>query len=419
MSEKVSVGEAAARTDAASLAEFAARRRGPVRRFFVEHPWAMDIAVVLAFLALSLPGAIYTTVEGDDSRGLGIVILAAAVLLFRRHWPLAVLGILALLEPATSLVGTGNTSLAAGLWFGLYAVAVVWPWRFSFIAMFAASLPAIVALWFVPMDVADPGPFLIWINVAILLLTNIIATGIGVTVRRDRYHSKELLARALENAELASVTERTRIAREMHDVVAHSLSVMIALSDGAGVVIKRDQARAVEVLEELSKTGRTALADMRRVLGVLRENGPGDAPLLPLPAEKSLTSLLDGFRIAGLPIRHISSGPSLPEDAAFQLTVYRIVQESLTNVLRYGKNLTMVEVAVSRADEVVRIKVFDDGRGTMDGGPAQSVGAGLGIVGMAERASIYSGTVHAGPGANGGWLVEAELVWAENGRTND
>ncbi|GAB3528495.1 sensor histidine kinase [Arthrobacter monumenti] len=419
MSEKVSVGEAAARTDAASLAEFAARRRGPVRRFFLDHPVLMDIAVVGIFLLISLTGAILTMVETKDSRGIPLVLAAAGVLMFRRRWPVVVLCILAVLEPLTVLIGNGSTSVGVGLWFAFYSVSVQHSWRFSFAAMLMASTPGIIALWFLPPEVFEGAAFLVWVTAAILLLTNIIATGIGVTIRRDRHHAKELLSRALENAELASVTERTRIAREMHDVVAHSLSVMIALSDGAGVVIKRDQVRASEVLEELSKTGRTALADMRRVLGVLRETDSDSAPRLPLPAERSLTSLLEGFRIAGLPIRHISSGPSLPEDPAFQLTVYRIVQESLTNVLRYGNNVTVVEVTVSRADDVVRIKVFDDGRGTMDGGPAQSVGAGLGIVGMAERASIYSGTVHAGPGANGGWLVEAKLVWAENGGNND
>lgn len=415
MNEKVSVRAAAQRTDAASLTEFAARRRGPIRRFFVEHPVAMDALVLFIYLGLSLPGAIYIALHDSSSWGIGVVLLSAAVLLFRRHWPVLVVAVLAVLEPVSVLVANGNASIGVGLWFGLYAVAAVHTVRTSFVVTLAASAPSVAALWFVPADSFAQGPFAIWVTAGILLLTNVVATGIGATIRRDRAHARELLARALENAELASVSERNRIAREMHDVVAHSLSVMIALSDGAGVVLKRDAARAGEVLEELSTTGRTALADMRRVLGVLRESDADSAPRLPLPAEQSLSSLLEGFRIAGLPIRYVSAGPSLPQDQAFALTVYRIVQESLTNVLRYGKSVTVVEVAISREADKVWIRVADDGRGAMDGRQAQSVGAGLGIVGMAERASIYAGKVQAGPAANGGWVVNATLFWSANG----
>lgn len=328
---------------------------------------------------------------------------------------MTVLAAVALLEVAAVVAGSGVTNVGAGLWFALYAVAVTHSARFSFLATIAATLPAILALAVRPPEVFDAAPLLIWVTAALVLLSEIVATGIGVMVRRDRRHTQELLARAQENAELASVTERTRIAREMHDVVAHSLSVMIALSDGAGVVIKRDQDRASEVLEELSKTGRTALADMRRVLGVLRDSGDQGAPLLPLPAEISLTALVESFRLAGLPIRYTRSGPALPSDSAFQLTVYRIVQESLTNVLRYGKSVTAVVVVVDRAGDKVKIKVSDDGRGTLDGGPAESVGAGLGIVGMAERASIYAGSVRAELADGAGWIVEATLVWPEHG----
>ena len=140
---------------------------------------------------------------------------------------------------------------------------------------------------------------------------------------------------------LGSVTERNRIAREMHDVVAHSLTVMVTLSDGAAVVVHKDPERAAGVLAELSRTGRTALADMRRVLGVLRDDAAaGHAPREPLAAGGNLAKLLEGFRTAGLPVHYTHTGPSLPGDAAFQLTVYRIVQESLTNVLRYGRALS-------------------------------------------------------------------------------
>ncbi len=191
----------------------------------------------------------------------------------------------------------------------------------------------------------------------------------------------------------------------MHDVVAHSLSVMIALSDGASVVLKRDPQRAGEVLAELSATGRHALADMRRVIGVLRTGD--DAPLEPQPAVDSMEKMLEGFTVAGLPLRFTQSGPPLPKDATFQLTVYRIIQESLTNVLRYGRNVTRVGVLVEREGDDVTIRVSDDG--TQQGGRREGVGSAQGIRGMGERAALFDGTLAAGPAAEGGWSVVATL----------
>jgi len=206
--------------------------------------------------------------------------------------------------------------------------------------------------------------------------------------------------------------------------VAHSLTVMVSLSDGAAVVVRKSPERAGEVLGELSRTGRTALADMRRVLGVLRDDGRA-APRLPPASGDSLSTLLEGFRTAGLPLHYSHSGPALPDDAAFQLTVYRIVQESLTNVLRYGRSLGRVDVSIVRAGSTVTIDVSDDGAGvpgdtSLDGGgsPAAghspygtpSHGTGQGITGMAERARIYAGTVEAGRSGRG-WRVHAVLSW--------
>ncbi|BAS15249.1 sensor histidine kinase YfiJ [Arthrobacter sp. Hiyo8] len=244
------------------------------------------------------------------------------------------------------------------------------------------------------------------------MLSNLIATGIGISVRQRREHESEIRAWAARTARLGSVTERNRIAREMHDVVAHSLTVMISLSDGAAVVVKKDPERAGEVLGELSRTGRTALADMRRVLGVLREDSARPAPLEPLVSGHDLSKLLDGFRTAGLPLHYSHTGPALPEDPALQLTVYRIVQESLTNVLRYGRSLSQVDVRIVREGDSVTIEVLDDGRGSREPGTEEAaLGTGQGIAGMRERAGIYAGTVDAGPGIHGGWRVHAELKW--------
>ncbi len=341
--------------------------------------------------------------------------------MFRRYRPATVLAALTLIETALLVLEPLASNASMSLWFGLYAVAVHHRRIFSFAATAAVSLPLVVVLLFffpVPPELAARGGLEAGlaglVTAVVVVLANVIATGVGISVRRDRQHEVELRAWAERNAQLASVSERNRIAREMHDVVAHSLTVMIALSDGAAVVVKRDPERARGVLGELSQTGRTALADMRRVLGVLRQDRSPE-PLAqeslvrtPLPAHSGLEALLEGFRTAGLPLSVTTSGPALPSDAAFQLTIYRIIQESLTNVLRYGHGVSRVQVQLAHQDPWIRLRIFDDGSGAM--APAASVGSGQGLVGMSERAGIYNGTVTAGPEADGGWLVEAVLM---------
>ena len=406
MSEKALVKETAERTAAVSFTEINARRLGPIRRYFRSHPRVMDVAVVELFLVASVPNVVLAADLPLGWWGIAPLGAAALILFFRRRRPLVVLALLCLIEPVALLISDGRATVGISIWFALYAVAVAFPIKIAAVAFAAALVTSVVPLPFIPDLMPDDAPFLIWVVVGFVVMWYVVAVGIGMTVRRERLHENELREWAERNAELASANERYRIAREMHDVFAHSLSVMIALSDGAGVVMKRDQDRAREVLAELSATGRTALADMRRVLGVLRE-GPDAAPLAPLPAGGSLAGLLEGFRAAGLPIRVQLSGPGLPEDAAFQMTVHRIVQESLTNVLRYAKGATTVDDLIARLCSTVRVRVSDDGRGAME--PLPSVGTGQGITGMRERAAIYGGTVNCGPTPSGGWVVAAEL----------
>ena len=406
MSEKASLREAAERTAAVSFTEINARRLGPIRRYFRSHPRMMDLVVVLLFLVSSVPNILLPVERAAGPWSLVPIGVAAVILFFRRTRPLIVLALLCVIEPVALVISDARSTVGIGIWFALYAVAVAFPVRTAVWAFAGAVVTSVFPLAFIPAAMPEEAPYVIWVIMGFAVMWYVVAVGVGVTIRRERLHEHELREWAERNAELASATERNRIAREMHDVVAHSLSVMIALSDGAAVVMKRDQDRARDVLAELSATGRTALADMRRVLGVLRE-GPDSAPLAPLPAGGSLAGLLEGFRAAGLPIRVQLSGPGLPEDAAFEVTIYRIIQESLTNVLRYAKGVTTVDVLIARLGDSVNVRVSDDGRGAME--PVQSVGTGQGIAGMRERAAIYGGTVSCGPGPSGGWIVTAEL----------
>lgn len=417
----------------ASFAEITARHRGRIRRYLFQHPRAMDAVVVACYLLLVTPTAAESMRDGVWPVAV-LLAAAAAALSFRRSHPVPVVAVVALLEVGVTLLHPWGSNVSAGLWFALYAVAVVRSRRFALATLAAATAPLLflyLRLAVGPLDgrlpdmgVSTPENFQLISSIAAavsITLSNVIATGIGISVRQRREHEHEIAAWAARAAQLGSVTERNRIAREMHDIVAHSLTVMVSLSDGAAVVVKKDPARAAGVLGELSRTGRTALADMRRVLGVLRDDSAtGQAPREPLVAGDNLGKLLEGFRAAGLPLHYTHTGPSLPDDAAFQLTVYRILQESLTNVLRYGRSLGRVDVAVAREGSTVTIDVVDDGRGSVPGGStaatalrdsAGSVGSGRGLSGMLERARIYAGTVEAGRSADRGWRVHAVLHW--------
>ncbi len=407
MSDRSLVKETADGTAAVSFTELNARRLGPVRRFFRRYPRAMDAVVILVFLVLAFPNALRLIIHADNWLGVQGAVLAAAALAFRRDRPLLVLAFVSVLDVPIGFLAEGAASSGIATMFALYAVAVAYPVRQALTAAAAATVFSVGTLFLTPSTMFDGAPGVIWLLSGFVMMVLAVAIGVGVTVRRDREHESELREWAARNAELASAGERNRIAREMHDVVAHSLTVMVALSDGAAVVMKRDPDRAVAVLGELSGAGRTAIADMRRVLGVLRAEAASEV-LEPLPVSGSVVQLLDGFRAAGLPLRVTTSGPVLPDDPAFQLTVYRILQESLTNVLRYGKGVTLVDISIARAGNAVSISVADDGRGAM--GPVTSLGSGQGIAGMRERAAIYAGSVECGIRPSGGWIVDVHLT---------
>ncbi|WP_045076086.1 sensor histidine kinase [Psychromicrobium lacuslunae] len=421
MSPKNQVRSATERTAAVDLTEFSTKRRGPVRRFFFKHPVLMDLTVVLIFLLFSAINTVSSSSEGH-LWPLIFSLLMAGLLFFRRRMPLLVLilvsacEILVLLSPPNQPYNSGW-----GMIFALYAVAAARGARIGFSATAAVSLP-LGALMFwafswitLPPQFDGIYPWTLWIStVGFMILGNVIATGIGVMIWRDRKHDLEVQEWARRNVSLASANERNRIAREMHDVVAHSLSVMIALSDGAQVALNRSPERAEEALQKLSQTGRGALADMQRVLGVLRREEPVEqVERRPLSRDFDIEGLLAGFRAAGMPLSFSFSGPALPVDSGFQLAVYRIVQESLTNVLRYAQHVSRVEVKISHLHPFVELLVSDDGRAGLPRGASAVRGSGQGLIGMRERAAAYAGEVSAGPRSSGGWLVEARLACPE------
>ena len=342
----------------------------------------------------------------------------------------------------------------------------------------------------------------------LMLVKDIFITGlitaigvlVGFNARNARLRIEALKARSArmalageQTALLAAAEERSRIAREMHDVVAHSLAVMITMADGAAATVERNPAVAKQAMETLAEAGRSALADTRRLVGVLREDpsvadGPttdligstdpepaassqssepsaasaassssaqsvhdhevrdvpvpefaplgtvtpvepsapiaslrqqatdgggdrsrGDLPLAPAPEQADITELVRRFEAAGVPVSYRWVGTALPEDKSLQLTVFRIAQEALTNVLRYAPTTPAVKVDVERHIGTVILTVDNEAAP----GTRPMHGSGKGLIGMRERASVYGGTVQAGPTPTG-WRVRAVLRWDEH-----
>jgi signal transduction histidine kinase len=205
-----------------------------------------------------------------------------------------------------------------------------------------------------------------------------------------------------EEARAAVAEERARIARELHDVVGHSVSVMTVQAAAARRLLKPDQEREREALLVVEQTGREALAEMRRLVGVLRR--PEEAPALaPQPSLEHLDKLVAQARDAGLPVELHVEGHPVQLPAGVDLTAYRLVQEGLTNAVKHAR-AEHAEVLVRYADGHVEITVSDDGRGDGDGD-----GGGHGLVGMRERVSVYGGELHAGPRPEGGYALRARL----------
>jgi signal transduction histidine kinase len=221
-------------------------------------------------------------------------------------------------------------------------------------------------------------------------------------VARAEERSAQLEREREENARKAVAEERARIARELHDVVGHSVSVMTVQASAVRRLLTPDQEKEREALLIVEQTGREALAEMRRLVGVLRN--PEEAPALaPQPSLSHVAKLVDQAREAGLPVELTVEGEPVPLPASIDLTAYRLVQEGLTNALKHAQ-AKHAEVRVRYADGHVEVEVSDDGRGA-----GSEPGGGHGLVGMRERVSVYGGELETGPRPEGGYRLHARL----------
>jgi signal transduction histidine kinase len=253
-------------------------------------------------------------------------------------------------------------------------------------------------------DPTQQGGDYVWLAV-IFSVAWTVGFGLGGKFR-EVDEAKERAARAErdreEQARLAVADERARIARELHDVVGHSVSVMTVQASAVRRLLEPDQEKEREALLVVEQTGREALAEMRRMVGVLRR--PEEAPALaPQPSLEQLDRLVEQAREAGLPVELRVEGAPVQLPAGVDLTAYRLVQEGLTNALKHAR-AEHAEVLVRYSDGHVELTISDDGPGGGDGDKG-----GHGLVGMRERVSVYGGELEAGPRPEGGFRLRAKL----------
>ena len=370
-------------------------------------PLLVDVLLAAAVAVFAVVGDAY---DADPRGPAWIFDLGLALpLVQRRRWPTPVFMAVSAIALAQWVVGVPARGDVAVL-IALYTIGAHEARR-GLVAVAAAGAEVgvvLATLRWAPHEHT-------WAAALLLTGTCTAAWVVGSYVRTRRAYLTAVLERAAtaerdrdHRAQLAVADERNRIAREMHDVVAHSLSVMIALSDGAAVSVRTDPTEARAVMEQASTLGRESLGEMRRLLGVLRADDAGGGPgaLSPQPADTQLADLVDRVRSAGLPVQLAVSGlPHLSSPGA-QLAAHRIVQESLTNVLKHAPAARATAVRLRYEPDSIDIEVVNDTDGAT--GPPSGP-AGHGLMGMRERAALFGGRVQAGPEPDGSWLVRTRL----------
>jgi signal transduction histidine kinase len=379
------------------------------------HPFAFDagLAALFSFVLVLVVGAGYSS-----SSAMLFGFLLCLPLAWRRRAPVAaaaalmVMGLLQLVLHAELLPADAT---ALGMVYALAAYAPRWASRAGLVTGLIAA--ALAALRYGGVAY-DPRSVVVMAGSIGLAVVAAWALGDLRRARLQRFAGLEERARLLElerdqEMRLAATAERARIAREMHDVVAHSLSVVIAQADGGRYAGQADPAAATGALEAIASTGRQALTDMRALLGVLREDGAEE--YAPQPDVAAIDQLVADVQASGLDVDLIVEGVPVPMPAGPQLAAYRIVQESLTNVLKHAGPASRAWVRLQWRSDALELAVLDDGRGagaavTEADGPVPA-GSGHGLLGMRERAELHGGRLTAAPRHGGGFGVHAVLPY--------
>jgi signal transduction histidine kinase len=327
-----------------------------------------------------------------------LVVLACLVLAVRHRYPVTVLIISTAAVVAYSALGYVNGAVLLAPAIALYTVAKTAKVRHSLL-LAAGTLIALMTSTAAgnPFQPTAGGFYLIPALIAVPLFG-------GIAVRNRLAYVASIEARAQDEASRRIGEERLRIARELHDVVAHTMATINVQATAASHVLAEQPAAAAEALQTIRLASKDGLRELRAILNVLRQADDAD-PTHPAPGLAHLDALIAGAGQAGLPTTLSQTGPARPLPPEADLAAYRIIQESLTNAIRHAGPATAA-VSLDYGQEDLRIEVSDTGRGTSPG-PGASTGHGL--TGMRERAAAVGGTVQAGPGDGGGFRVVARL----------
>jgi signal transduction histidine kinase len=335
---------------------------------------------------------------------LVVAVVTVPVLSLRRVWPGPVFCVVVLTAAVLAQWPVRGELFPVALAIALYTVAATLSRATALVAAalaVAAEIPA----------AGQGGWHNGWLAVIyeVIAIAAVVVTGLYTNTRRAYLAELRDRAQRLERehdqtSALAAAVERARIAREMHDSVAHHLTVIVALSDGALAAVTRSPAQASEAIRGVSSTAREALAETRRLLGILRTEG-GLELRQPLPGLSDLDGLFTRVRVAGLPVHYERSGPPGDTPPGVQLVVFRLVQEALTNTMKHAGPGASAAVRLRLGPGEVFVEVTDDGAGSagVSGAP------GGGLTGMAQRVGAFGGELTCGPCQPRGWRVTARL----------
>jgi signal transduction histidine kinase len=384
---------------------------GRVREAIRRHPWWTDSLLALGLTVISVG----STVVARTRYGFAVPVLAAVTALFttvpialRRYRPVAVLAITVTAETLLLIFRPGSGA-PLGVIVALYTVASRCERRVSIRA--AAWVAAPIAIGVTVNNGLHAG------RVVPELAVFAIAWVVGDNLRTRRAYLAELEARAArlerereEKADRAVVEERARIARELHDVIAHNVSVMVVQAAAGEDVFDQDPGKARESLAAVASTGRAALTELRRLLGVIRaEDDRSEPAYAPQPGIERIDELVAQVRETGLRVELSVLGEARPLPEGVGLCAYRIVQEALTNALKHADALT-AHVHLRYVADALELQVLDDGRGPSS---ANGETAGQGLIGMRERVALFGGELTAGPRSGRGYEVRARLPLEE------
>jgi signal transduction histidine kinase len=375
--------------------------------------WWRRVPPLVADAALAAVVAVVTVVsiaveDADDPSmrltrwGVVSLVVQFVPLVWRRRAPVLVLSLVGVGTVGYGMAELPDPAIVFALALAIYTVAAHRPRTVTVPCLVALIVTAALAMLFGDgSDAAD---------VAVNYLVGTTSWVVGDIVRGQREQAAALDARRVDEARRAAADERVRIARDLHDVVAHHISVIVVQAEAAQEVMATQPDRADRAMAAVADTARTALGELRRMLGLLRS----DAGLAPQPDLAALDDLVASVRQAGLAVDVRTTGDERPVDGVVGVTAYRVVQEALTNVLRHAR-ASHARVDLAFGDGALVVTVSDDGRGARgaDGsgrnGPLGEGPVGHGLIGMRERVTVVGGDLVSGPGPAGGFTVRARL----------